>query len=268
MSTLDGLDRFHNRAVSRLTVKQGLSSNVAVSILADRDASLWFATFGGLNRFDHGQIIVPSIAGGIGRGKIDGNAPQSLFQDGRGRIWLTTFHGLGYLEDGHFSSVEGVPGGNFTSMTQDTAGNLWAANTNSGLFRISPRNDVMKTPWADLGHEDPAIVLAADHTRGGIWIGFFRGGVAHFSDGQVRRSYSAADGLGSGRVSDFLSDDEGVLWISTEGGLSRLQNNRLTTLTSRDGLPCDTVHWAAEEDDRSLWLYTACGLVRIARPRA
>jgi signal transduction histidine kinase len=25
------------------------------------------------------------------------------------------------------------------------------------------------------------------------------------------------------------------------------------------------VHWSAEEDDRSLWLYTACGLVRIAR---
>ena len=30
-------------------------------------------------------------------------------------------------------------------------------------------------------------------------------------------------------------------------------------------MPCDTVHWTMEDDDHSFWLYTACGLVRIAR---
>ena len=34
---------------------------------------------------------------------------------------------------------------------------------------------------------------------------------------------------------------------------------------ARNGLPCDTIHWTIEDDDRSFWLYTACGLVRIAR---
>ena len=37
------------------------------------------------------------------------------------------------------------------------------------------------------------------------------------------------------------------------------------TLTSRNGLPCNTVHWTMEDDDHSFWAYTACGLVRIAR---
>src|SRR5208283_2383696 len=32
-----------------------------------------------------------------------------------------------------------------------------------------------------------------------------------------------------------------------------------------NGLPCDTVHWVAEDDAHSFWLYTACGLVRIDR---
>ena len=49
------------------------------------------------------------------------------------------------------------------------------------------------------------------------------------------------------------------------GGLSRVKDGRITTLTSRNGLPCNTVHWTMEDDDRSFWLYTACGLVRIAR---
>ena len=36
-------------------------------------------------------------------------------------------------------------------------------------------------------------------------------------------------------------------------------------MTTRNGLPCNTIHWSTEDNDRSLWLYAACGLVRIAR---
>ncbi|MEI4927053.1 two-component regulator propeller domain-containing protein, partial [Klebsiella pneumoniae] len=72
-------------------------------------------------------------------------------------------------------------------------------------------------------------------------------------------------GLGAGRISDFHFDDDGTLWVSTEGGLSRLKNNRLATMSSKNGLPCDTVHWAIEDDDHSMWLYTSCGLVRVIR---
>src|SRR5262249_49927544 len=48
-------------------------------------------------------------------------------------------------------------------------------------------------------------------------------------------------------------------------GLSRLKDGRLATLTSKNGLPCDGVHWMIEDDDHFFWLYTPCGLVRIAR---
>src|SRR5262249_36860177 len=41
-------------------------------------------------------------------------------------------------------------------------------------------------------------------------------------------------------------------------------NGRITTLTTKNGLPCDAVHWSLEDDVRSIWLKTDCGLVRIA----
>ena len=107
--------------------------------------------------------------------------------------------------------------------------------------------------------------MAADPSRGGLWLGFHQGGVAYFKDGQVRASYSAADGLGEGRVNDLRFDRDGTLWAATEGGLSRLKDGRVATLTSKNGLPCDAVHWVMEDDAHSFWLYTACGLVRIAR---
>ena len=55
------------------------------------------------------------------------------------------------------------------------------------------------------------------------------------------------------------------LWAATQAGVSRLKDGRIATLTSRNGLPCDTIHWTMEDDDHSFWLYTACGLVRITR---
>jgi signal transduction histidine kinase/ligand-binding sensor domain-containing protein len=265
ISTLEGLDRFRDFAVGTFTVKQGLTNDLVGSVRADRDGSVWLGTYDGLNRWDHGQITIPETGSARRDGKLNGSNGNSLFQDERGTIWVSTLRELGYLENGRFTSMNGVPGGNILSITQDTAGNVWVINEHVGLFRISPQNEVQQTPWLALGHEDHASVLAADRRQGGLWIGFFQGGVAYFSDGKVHASYTAADRLGTGRASDFHFDDDGVLWVSTEGGLSRLKNNRVATLNSKNGLPCDTVHWASEDDDHSLWLYTACGLVRIAR---
>ena len=120
-------------------------------------------------------------------------------------------------------------------------------------------------PWSALGRHQQAKVIVPD--QGGVWLAFWLdGGVLYFKDGQVRASYTAADGLGKGHVPGLRLDADGALWAATEeGGLSRIKDGRISTLTNRNGLPCDTVHWTIEYDDRSLWLYTACGLVRIAR---
>ena len=264
VSTLAGLDRFRDLGVATVTAKQGLSRDLVGSVMADKDGSVWLATYGGLNRLDHGQITIPKIDG-VRDGKIHGFVPNSLFQDDRGRIWVSTQRQLGYLEDGQFTFVEGAPAGNMLSLAQDNASNLWVIDELAGLVRISPQNHVRQILWDDLGHKDHASVLVADRRFGGLWIGFVQGGISYLSDGQVQKSYASADGLGAGRVSDFYFDHDGVLWVSTEGGCSRLKNNRVATLTSKNGLPCDTVHWAIEDDDHSMWLYTACGLVRVAR---
>ena len=57
----------------------------------------------------------------------------------------------------------------------------------------------------------------------------------------------------------------GSVGATQEGGLSRIKDGHVATLTTNNGLPCDTIHWSIEDDDHSLWLNTACGLVRIAR---
>ena len=136
-----------------------------------------------------------------------------------------------------------------------------------GLSHLLDGRLVEHFPWSALGRQQQAKVILSD--QGGVWLSFWRdGGVLYFKDGQVRASYTAADGLGKGHVPGLQLDRDGALWAATEeGGLSRIKDGRIATLTTKNGLPCDTIHWTIEDDDRSLWLYTACGLVRIARGR-
>lgn len=273
VATINGLDRFREFSVATLTVKQGLSNDLVMAVMADRDGSVWLATRGGLNRWNDGQMTVyrarsaPATTGVrevVGSGVPD-EGLVSLFQDDRGRIWVSTLRGIGYLENDRFTSVSGVPGGNLISIVQDGAGTMWFADERRGLYQLPRESEARHVPWDALGHLDPASALAADSSRGGLWLGFNLGGVAYFVDNQVRASYAPAEGLGEGRVNHLRLDRDGVLWAATDGGLSRLKDGRAATLNGKNGLPCDTTHWSMEDDARVLWLYTACGLVRVAR---
>jgi signal transduction histidine kinase/ligand-binding sensor domain-containing protein len=254
--TNGGLDRFRELAVATFSAREGFSSGGTGAVLATRDGSVWIGADDGLYRVDR-QIVVDS--------GLPKDAVGSLFQDDRGRIWVSTRAGVGYLENGRFTSVSSGFGLSVSSIVEDRQGDVWVANQNLGLLELRQSGEVQQRPWARLGHEDYAWALADSPSGGGLWLGFYQGGIAYLANGEVRASYAAGDGLGEGRVNAFQVDRDGTLWTATDGGLSRLKNGRIVTLTSRNGLPCDQVHWVIEDDLHAFWLEMPCGLVRIAR---
>jgi len=271
--TSNGLDHFRDLSVTAIPVKQGLANAYVESVLPARDGSVWLGTRNGLDRWDDGRLTLyrkrRAQALGTEREITDSGLrddyQSSLFQDHRGRIWVFSRGGPAYLERGRFIPVRAMPGGYAHSIAEDSAGDLWICQ-DQGLFHLLRGSMAEKIPWARLGRQGLALALAADPLQGGLWLGFSGGGVAYFKDGRVRALYGAADGLGEGRVNSVQFDRDGTLWAATEGGLSQVKNGRVVTLTSKNGLPCDAVNWVMEDDARSVWLYTACGLVRIARP--
>jgi ligand-binding sensor domain-containing protein len=254
LATDGGLDRFREFSVSTLSLKQGLSNASILSVLADRDGSVWLSTRRGLNRWNKGQITI--FGDSRMNGLLNGTYAGSMFQDTRGRIWASTLREFGYLDNDRFVPMKNVPGGPVYSIIEDPSGSLWIANKDLGLIRLSPDGQIQQTPWTRMGHEDYALTLAVDPLRRGLWAGFYRGGLAYFADGQVRASYSTADGLGEGRVNGLRFDRDGTLWAATEGGLSRLKNGRIATLSSKNGLPCDSTHWVME--DNAEWSRNSC----------
>jgi len=260
-ATSGGLDRFRGFPVATVSVKQGLSTDAVWSVLAARDGSIWVGSRDGLNRWNHGQTTVFRKASGL-----PDDVPESLFYDDHGRIWAFTSHGLAYFENGRFVPVSAVTSGQVHFITGDHDGNLWLAE-DQGLVHLRDERLVERVPLSRLGHKENVLTLLASTEQGALWIGFGfgGGGVVYFKDGQIRESYSAADGLGDGMISGLQLDRDGTLWAATEHGLSRIKDRRVTTFTSKNGLLCDTVHWTMEDDDHSFWVYTACGLMRVAR---
>ena len=264
--TTNGIDRFREYAVSNISIKQGLSSINSVSIVGAKDGSVWVATYNGLNRWKDGRIGVLLQPGSSQHPGAPKGVPYSLFEDSGGRLWFSTVLEFGYLRNDRFVPVREVPGGRVVSMAEAPSGHLWLAKQDYGLFHLFQGRIVEKIQWAALGHNDHASVVVADPSQHGVWLGFSGGGVSYFADGAIQKSYSAAHGLGAGRVNSLRFGPRGALWVATENGLSRIKNDHVTTLTTKNGIPCDAVQWTMDDTDHFVWVYTACGLVRIPRP--
>ena len=279
VGTNAGLDRFHEFSVTPATLRQGFSSLYVLAVLASRDGSMWLRTVDGVNQWKDGHVTVYREFSGPSNGRSPSGPPVkddangnslgaaggSLFEDERGRVWLSTLQSVGYLDHGRFSAVRGVPGGRVHAITGDLKGNIWLAHETQGLFHLANEHVVEQISWAHLGHSDRADALAVDPSTGGLWLGFFRGGIEFVKDGQIRPFSEAPKGLADGRINDLRLGRDGALWVAAEGGVNRLTTGRITTLSSRDGLPCSETHWTMEDDAGDLWLSMPCGLVRIAR---
>jgi len=268
VATYDGLDCFREYAVSTISTKQGLSNTTSWSVLASKDGGIWIGTSSALNHWKNGQISLFGRSRGSPKsdGKLNGQPPNALFQDSSGLIWVSTPHGeVGYLQDNRFVPIHGVSGGPVHSIAEVPSGHLWVANQEDGLSELSERRVLQEIPWTGLGRKDWAKVIIADPSQRGLWLGFNRGGIAYFEDGTIRSAYSAENGLAEGQVTDLRFGSGGALWAATDNGLSRIHDGHVATLTSKNGLPCDKVVATVEDNDHSMWLYMACGLLRITQ---
>ena len=283
VGTQNGLDRFREYVVSTISRAQGLPHSFAISLQAAPDGNIWFITPVGLNYWHDDKLAVYTAPGAIAPIRSrdehgDGSAArlsiiansgllgfaQCLALDGKKRLWVGTNQGLFYLEHGRFVGVPRPATGEISFLAGDVDGNLWISYPMGLSFRTAT-GGVEQISWSRLGQKNfGARVLLPDSLHGGIWLGFVEGGTALFWGGQVRNSYTTADGLGRGRVNDLRFGPGGALWAGTEGGLSHIKDGHVSTLTSKNGLPCDNVEWSMEDDEHFTWLYTGCGLVRIA----
>jgi ligand-binding sensor domain-containing protein len=279
VATNNGLDRFRDVALPGVSVRQGLSNDAIASVIATRDGGVWIGTFEGVNQWDRGRVVIyrehPRPTPHGVREVVFPGFPErihSLFQDAQDRLWISDRRGVGYLEKDRYVPVAAAPESNLSdsyvySIVGNNSGDIWILMSDV-LVHVRANRVLAQQQWSTLGlirEGSPPMTAVVDPMRGGLWLGFRNGGVAHLAGGRVRASYSAADGLGGGGVWDLRATPDGTMWVSTEQGLSRIKDGRIATLNAGSGLPCDGVNWSIDDDAGSVWLFMPCGLVRVAR---
>ncbi|HLJ44371.1 MAG TPA: two-component regulator propeller domain-containing protein [Bryobacteraceae bacterium] len=253
VATDGGLDRFRDYSVTRITKREGLSSDTATSV-SSIGGETWVATIEGLNRIQSSGIRVYDKSAGL-----PSNSVLTLVADGSGRILAGTLSGMAYLEEDRFVplNVERSSPTRMIAAAQGQDDCLWISDQDRGLLHLCDRKVVDVTPWSSFNNEE-AVVIEPDRRSGALWLGLSKGGVAHFKPGSAIHTFPT-----KGIVKDLHLAADGGLFIATDHGFSRLLKGRLDPFTKGNGLPCEAVHAMVEDDNGALWLNTECGLVRI-----
>jgi len=263
-----------------------------LSLCLDREGSLWVGTDGGgLARVKRKIFSTPD-------GLADGVA-LSAAEDGQGGLWTSfNLRGLTYWQTNsvrHFSIGRESKAG---PVLVDTRGQIWSGTSGEGLFRFAAGGFQPENAAFRIG---PQIYALAQGRDGKIWAGG-KNGLGAF-DGQDWKFFSTADGLPPNAVRALADDDQGRLWIGTEGGglfalrdgkissvhapfkdvacllvdrdgvlwagtaahgLARFQNGSWTEFTEDDGLIND-IGYLIEDDLGNLWLGSFEGLMRVEK---
>src|SRR5690606_4597380 len=84
------------------------------------------------------------------------------------------------------------------------------------------------------------IISVYKDSRQQLWFGTLDGGVNIYNIDQNKfKSYTIADGLANNNVYGILEDDSGIIWLTTNRGISRFDPkiNRFTNYDTKYGLP-------------------------------
>lgn len=129
----EGILEYDGHQFKHLTEDDGLANNIVMSIAETDDGSLWFATYGGVSRLQHGRFTNYTIQDGL-----PNNGVLDILIDKAGNLWFATFSGIAQFNNGAFETItaaDGLPDEVCYFIEQDDRGIFWIG-TNKGVVRF------------------------------------------------------------------------------------------------------------------------------------
>jgi len=293
LATYEGLVRFNGEEfrIFDQTNTAGMFSSSIRMLCRTADDTLWLGTAEGLMRYHNGRMAAVNLPGGpeiidalaaspdgtiwvgTARGRIvrvvRGRAeevrlplppsPITALTATGGAMWIGTSAGLVRFRDGavdSWTTARGLSNDRIVTLAAD-GDDAVLIGTATGLDRID--HDVI-THVGGLP-ADQVTALRRDRD-GNLWIGTYSNGLMRMS-GDRLTTYSIGDGLLNPTVRAIFEDDEGSIWIGSNGGLEQLRGGAFVTWNKREGLDDPFVRAVFEDRDGLLWVGSANGLYQL-----
>jgi len=210
------------RVARGFSVKNGLASNVILSLAAAPNDDLWVGTPDGLSRIRGDRVETFSSADGLPDDFI-----RSLLIDADGSLWIGTRRGLTHWAIGKSGSGSGGAMKTYThanglgsdlvgAMARDKNGDLWVA-TLAGLSRLHGETISNFTTANGLSSDVVTALLA--RADGTLLIGTEDHGWDVWDGSKFSRA--AQNGLEQATIHAILDDGSGHLWFATGDGIAR-----------------------------------------------
>ena len=205
-------------AIKAYNVRNGLPSDVILSLAAAPNSDMWVGTPDGLSRIRGGAVSTFTSADGLPDDFI-----RSLLVDGDGSLWIGTRRGLTHwLRPGSGSAMQtytesdGLGSDLVGAMARDSAGDLWVA-TFAGLSRLH-EGKIQNFTTAE-GLSSNVITALLPRMKGTLLIGTQDRGW-NLWDGK-RFTHVTQDRLAGTSIHAILDDGDQHLWFATGGGIAR-----------------------------------------------
>ncbi len=251
IGTNNGLNKYNQRSAMFTQVKHhpdnsnSLVNDNIYSVYEDRFGLLWIATAGGLscynpqkNQFKN-YMHNPDDSSSLGTSTL-----WTICEDHLGTLWLGSIdRGLirYQRENDSFTNYIHNPADS-QSITpeqvwciyEDREGNLWIG-TENGLNKFNRSNQTFTRYLTD-----KAIFVIHEDKHNNFWLACERVGLCLFNRQTDEATfYDQKQGLCNNKINSIVEDDDGFLWLATEGGVSKFnpKTKEFTNFFEEHGFP-------------------------------
>ncbi len=274
-TTRDGVARYDPSAALRgdgpslrySTTADGLAGNWVSAIAQDERGDIWFATGGGVSRYDGTRFTSYTTKDGLASDQV-----WCLLIDREGWLWAGTEEGVSRFDGKRFGPFP-IPAADLSkfpyykypkqinAIIQDKAGNIWFASNGGGAYRYDGKTLTNLSEKEGLCNNFVQSILEV--RAGKVWFGTRYGGLCTY-DGKVFTKFNKDEGLRSDHIWTMYQDRSGVIWSSAVNyGLCSYDGKTFTCYTEQDAVPLKNVQSLLEDADGQLWLGTSSGVYRF-----
>ena len=210
----------NKRTLKAFEPEEGHPKVPITAIRQDMHGQIWFATYGeGLYVYSGDRLFNIDVMDGL-----SGNDVYDMDRTPDGSIWIATDNGISvcsfYHETKHITNIglkDGLPDQIVTALVADDTGNVWIGTFEFGVVRFNQTTSEFEQPFACKGMDEITALTLFD--RDELWIGTRTSGVWRFCPGhQQAESIHALTQEKQTRVNALLTDVEGNIWVSMDGG--------------------------------------------------
>ncbi len=242
--------------------ENGMTKGRVFDIERGAGGAVWFRTNFGLSRYADGQLEEIAWPGVVG-GHEWWTRSSPLAVDQQGVVWtIGDDDGVYRVSSGAggFSVGRSLSRSRYShTLAVDGDGGLWFSSNDAVLARSVEGEQMLRLLYSEFGEALPVPSAIGMDSDGTIWVGTVIGEIYRFNPAKQTMVRMETPLRGEEIIWNIARGVDGALWVTTDGGLLRYDDQSSELFQTADGLPVNAVFQMEPSPDGSLWVSGSMG---------